>query len=548
MSKRIYVNGTVITADEENHCYEAIAIDEGKIIGLGTGKELLEQFGDGAQVVDLEGKTILPGFYDAHSHINQVALYSAFVNLEAPPVGKINTIEGCIEALLERKSKIGEKSWIFACGFSENGVKEKRGLTRRDLDKVSKSNPIYVLDKTLHYAFVNSVTLDLAGINETTKDPVGGRYCREDDRKTPNGILEEEAARDLVKMFNEGRLGNVGKLPNPIEKVSDATLKYASVGITTANDGGTLLKDIPTYICAAKEGKLYTRVVFNPYWPYREKSDEEYLRDIAKIELDEKWLHMGGIKHMYDGTIQNMSAYLSEPYYTANNGDKNYCGYPSIEKEKMLEEILFLHHHGMQILIHCNGDAAIEDVLDMYEIALRKEPDPNRRHMIIHAQTIREDQIQRAKKMGIMLSLFPPHIYYYGNRHRDTFLGANRAYRLSPAKSLVEQGMKFSIHCDTPVFPQNPLQTIWTAVNRMTLDGEVLGEEQRIPVMEAIKAYTIYSAYQHGEEKERGSLEIGKYADLVVLGENPLTCDKQHIKDIKVVETVIAGKRVYPIQ
>ena len=545
MKTKIYVNGTVVTADAKSSVCEAIAVAGKKVVGVGTNAKMLEQFGQDAEVIDLEEKTILPGFYDGHSHVHQVALYSHFVNLEAPPVGTVDTIEKCLTLLRERAAITPPGAWIYASGFTENGVKEKRGLLRKELDEISSTNPIYILDKTLHYLYVNSVTLERAGINADTPDPVGGVIWREEDGKTPNGILEEEAARNVTNMLTAGKLGDIGTVRDPVAKIEAATLKYAACGVTTANDGGTMLKDIPTYQKGAAEGRLHTRVVFNPFYPYRTVSGAEYLDQVDAFDLDPEWLHMGGIKLMYDGTIQNMSAYLSKPYYTPYKGDASYCGYPSLTKEKLMGDFTFIHERGKQILIHCNGDAGMDDILDGYKELQEKYPLPDIRHNIIHAQTIREDQINRAKDQGVFLSLFPPHIFYYGDRHKYTFLGPERAERLSPAASLVKRGMPFSIHCDTPVFPQNPLQTIWTAVNRVTYEGQVLGEAQRISVMDAIKAYTIHAAYQHHEEKERGSLEAGKYADIVILAENPLTCDPMKIRDIKVLETLINGETAY---
>lgn len=256
-------------------------------------------------------------------------------------------------------------------------------------------------------------------------------------------------------------------------------------------------------------------------------------------------LKVGPIKLFQDGSIQGYTGYLTKPYHVSPGEDSSYRGNPIQSRETLTEQVIELHKAGYQIAIHANGDAAIDDVLYAYRKAQEAFPRKDTRHRIEHAQMAREDQLDEMKELGITPSFYVSHTYFWGDQHWETFMGPERAARMSPLKSAEKRGIKFSIHLDTPVTPMNPLQAVWSAVNRTARSGEVIGAGQRVTPMEALRAVTIDAAWQNFEEDIKGSIEEGKYADFVILEENPLSIDPAKIKDIKILETIINGKSVY---
>ena len=251
-------------------------------------------------------------------------------------------------------------------------------------------------------------------------------------------------------------------------------------------------------------------------------------------------LTIGPVKLIADGSIQGYTGYLSQPYYTPYHGDASYRGYPSISRELLFEKVKVLHQAGYQMAIHANGDASIEDVLDAFEAAQKLHP----RLILIHAQMAREDQVARMKALGVTPSFFSAHTWYWGDRHRDIFMGPERAANMSPARWAQDNGLRYSTHLDTPVTPMLPLQSVWSTVFRITSGGDVLGPEQRVGVMQALRSVTIDAAWQVFEEDNRGSLEPGKFADMVVLSGSPLN-DPMAMRDLKVEATLVGGATIY---
>jgi predicted amidohydrolase YtcJ len=251
------------------------------------------------------------------------------------------------------------------------------------------------------------------------------------------------------------------------------------------------------------------------------------------------------VKLIADGSIQGYTGYLSEPYYVPPGDDLEYRGYPRIPRDELIEQVGRFHEAGMQLAVHGNGDASIDDILDAFEEAQRRNPREDTRHIIIHAQMARDDQLQRMAELGVIPSFFSLHTFYWGDRHREIFMGPERAARMSPAASAIRHGVRFTIHCDSPVVPMEPLRLVWSAVNRKTRSGFVVGEAERISPMQALRAVTIDAAYQHFEDADKGSLEPGKLADLVILSRNPLE-DPDTIDQIEVVETIVGGKTIFP--
>ena len=291
----------------------------------------------------------------------------------------------------------------------------------------------------------------------------------------------------------------------------------------------------------ARLGLIPLRVVL---WPGHEVAMASLEGETVFESPDPERARIGAVKIVADGSIQGYTGYLSEPYHVPPGDDPSYRGYPRVPREQLVADVERLHAAGWQIAIHGNGDASIDDILAAFEAAQRKHPREDTRHVVIHAQMAREDQLDRMKALGVIPSFFALHVYYWGDRHRDIFMGPTRAARMSPSRSAVDRGMHFTIHCDSPVVPMEPLRLVWAAVNRRSASGAAIGPDQRITPMQALRAVTIEAAYQHFEDDVKGSLEPGKLADLVILSRSPLE-DPERIDTIRVLETVVGGETVW---
>jgi predicted amidohydrolase YtcJ len=279
-------------------------------------------------------------------------------------------------------------------------------------------------------------------------------------------------------------------------------------------------------------------------WPSQEAAEARLDGSFEFSSPNELWLREGAAKLIADGSIQGYTGYLSRPYHVPPGDDPDYRGYPRMQRDELIERVTRFHSNGLQVAVHGNGDASIDDILDAFEAAQAAHPRAYARHVIIHAQMARDDQLDRMKQLGVIPSFFSLHTYYWGDRHRDIFMGPRRAARMSPARSAVERELRFTIHADCPVVPMEPLRLVWAAVNRRSTSGASIGEAQRIEPMQALRAVTIDAAYQHFEESEKGSLEPGKLADLAILSRSPLE-DPEHIDRIRVLETIVGGRTAY---
>lgn len=528
----IYVNGTIITVDSNNRIAQALAVKDDKILAVGSNEQILSLANPDTKVVDLAGKTMIPGFYDAHGHFSNTGESLLKVDLTSPPVGKRKCIADYIAALRKKAQETPLGEWIFGYGYDDTLIDEMRQPTKYDLDQVSTEHPIWITHVSGHMGVANSKALEIAEITRNTIAPEGGVISKDTATGEPNGLLEERA------MWLLGNLNVDLPQEQRFNLFVQTSKLYAEAGVTTATDGLVeSVQLINDYKKGAEEKKLGIRVLINPTYDIAEAAQ--------KINLRNGMLTMGGVKMIFDGSIQVYTAYLSKPYYKTGKYAADHRGYCSINQERLSAYVKKVHNAGLQCVIHGNGDAAIDEILQAYQAAQEENPRLDSRHLIIHCQTAREDQLDKIKALGVIPSFFALHTYYWGDRHRDTFLGPERALRIDPCKSAADRGIPFTIHCDTPVVPQNPLLSMYAAVNRISYKGNVIGEEQRVTPLEALKAVTIYSAYQNFEEDSKGSLEPGKLADLVILEQSPLHCAPENIKDIRVLETIVGGETVY---
>jgi predicted amidohydrolase YtcJ len=476
---------------------------------------------------------LLPGFVDAHSHFPGAGITAIAVDLDAPPIGTVRNLANLADALRAKAADTKAGDWIFGVGYDDTLLAERRHPTRADLDAVSTQHPIGLMHVSGHLAAVNSLALERLGLGASTPDPEGGRI-RRDASGAPDGVLEENATQGLVRI-----IGNPGLL-DVLRIVRRATAVYVAAGVTTAQNGFASASQLQALIWLERLRLLPLRLVL---WPGEDDGDRLIDGSLA-IPHDDPWVRVGAVKLIADGSLQGYTGYLTQPYFVPPGDDPDFRGYPRIPREKLVAWVERLHRAGLQVAIHGNGDAAIDDILDAFEHAQSVAPRADARPIVVHAQTAREDQLDRMAALGVIPSFFVLHTYYWGDRHRDRFLGPERAARISPTASAARRGIPFTLHADTPVVPMEPLRIVWSAVNRITTSGATLGADQRIDPMRALRGVTIDAARQHFQESDRGSLEAGKLADLVILDRSPLD-DPATIDRIRVVETIVGGRSVY---
>jgi hypothetical protein len=537
----IYTDGTIVTVNDAQATAEAIAVKDGKILAVGAKDEILKLRGASTQVVSLGGKTMLPGFIDAHGHVFNVGVQAAAANLLAPPDGQVTDIaslKAVLRAWAEKSpAVVARTGWIIGMGYDDSQLREQRHPTRDELDAVSRVTPVLVVHQSGHLAVVNSKGLEDFGYSANTVEPPGGTIRRRKGSREPDGLIGGTAW--WPQLFS--KLGRLGREDNEALLLAGLD-RYAEFGFTTAQEGRATAEAVATEAALAGQGKLKLDVVAYP-------DIQGAASAIAGPFLSKGYtgrFRIGGAKLTLDGSPQGKTAWLTEPYRVAPAGrDEDYAGSPAMTDEQANAFVDEAYEKGWQILVHCNGDAAAGQFLRAAHLATTKHGPGDRRPVMIHAQTVREDQLDAMKALGIIPSFFGMHTYYWGDWHRDSVLGPERASRISPAASALRRGIPFTQHHDAPVALPSAIMVLFSQVNRVTRSGEVLGPEQRVSAMDAIKSITIHAAHQYFEETTKGSLEPGKLADLVILDRNPLAVDPLAIKDIRVVETIKEGRSIY---
>ena len=534
MNRKLYYNGQILTMDDRYHSPEAVLTENGRIMALGRTEEL-KTIGRDAEQVDLAGAAMLPGFIDGHSHLTAAAYQLLMVNVNPSPTGRCNSVEELVEEGIRAlaQTHLEDGQWFMGMGYDNSVYPDGKHPTREDLDKISRDIPVSMMHVSGHLCVVNTKAMELLGYGGSGYEvPEGGVV-------QPDGLLKEQAflAPHKQKLMQ-------GPGPDQVLKaVGRASRLYASYGITTAQDGRTTRSDYELLKAAGAAGLLKNDVI-------------SYMAvDCAKEFLPRQYPALNGYMNHYrpagckiylDGSPQGKTAWLSQPYLVPPDGqNEEYRGFPVMESEDVFQVMETCIRNHWQINVHANGDEAIEQMIRCYTKALKAVEHPEKlRPVVIHCQTVREDQLDRLKGIGMLPSFFLDHVYYWGDYHFESVLGPERAERISPAASAVKRSMSFTLHQDSPVVPPNILFSIHNAVNRKTKNGMVLGEEQRVPVIEALKAATVYAAYQIFEEENKGSITPGKLADFVILDQNPLKADKETLKDIKVLRTIKEGEDI----
>ncbi|BEH91537.1 MAG: amidohydrolase [Turicibacter sp.] len=536
--RKLYFNGTIITVNENQPTVEAVLIENGKIIKVGSKDEVFELKDSETELVDLEGKTMLPGFIDSHSHITAVAQTLMIVNLS-----EANSKEEFISMLKEyvknNSPKAGE--WVIGFGYDNTKFENEEHPTKFDLDTVTTEVPIFVSHASGHISTTNSKALEALGYVGTDYEvPEGGVVRTVEGSNEPNGVLEENACLAPEKR----KIIPAPSIETLLKCIKKAQEIYSSYGLTTAQDAGVDENLHQLLSLAAQKNELIMDVVGQAVQHVTLKLLKN--EGTPKREYVNHYKLLGG-KTWLDGSPQGKTAWLTKPYYEVPEGEsKDYCGYGTQEDKEVTDYFKSLIENNIQVNVHCNGDAAADQFIRCYKKALEETgSQTDLRPVMVHAQTVREDQLDAMKELGIIPTFFLDHIWFWGDYHYDSVFGPERANRLSPAKSALRRNMNFTLHQDSPVKMPNQILAIHNAVNRQTQSGRILGEDQRLTVMEAIKALTLNAAYQYFEEETKGSIEEGKLADFVILDRNPLEVESSKIKEINVLETIKEGNTIY---
>lgn len=541
----LYYNGDIITMEGDAAQYaEAVVVENGLISFVGSLAEA-EKLSPNAVKTDLAGKTLLPGFLDAHGHAYNAGVQAVAANLLPAPDGTGNEVATLITLLKEWEQKnlkaVEKHGWIIGFGYDDAQLKEKTHPTADDLDKVSATEPVVIIHQSGHLGVVNHKALELAKYTADTKDPAGGVIQRKAGSKEPNGVLEEMAFFNIIFKV----LGGLDAATN--EKLALAGVDaYTKFGYTTLQEGRATKEACNTWLALAKAGKLKADVAC-----YTDiQAELPYIKEKGIQKEYTNHLRFAGVKLSLDGSPQGRTAWLTKPYTVPPPGQsKKYIGYPAIPDQALVQALVdSAFANNWQIMTHCNGDAAIDAYIKAVGNAARKYGNTNRRTITIHAQTARLDQLDSMKALGIIPSFFGMHTYYWGDWHRDVTLGKERAYRISPAQTALKKGIIFTQHHDAPVALPSSIMILYSVVNRLSRSGDVIGPEERISPYDGLRSLTTWAAYQYFEEDKKGTLTKGKLADLVILDKNPLKIAPETIKDIQVVTTIKEGNVIYQKQ
>jgi predicted amidohydrolase YtcJ len=543
----LYHGGNIITMEgEEAEYVEAVVAQDGKIVFTGELANAQDQY-KSATEIDLKGATLLPAFLDGHGHIYFTGMVSMLANLLPPPDGPGANVNSIVNTMIEFKDspegqwEMSKFQWLIGNGYADSQLAEKDHPKASDLDKISTEIPVLIMHQSGHLGSVNTKALEMMGwTSAETPDPKEGRLRRNEDG-TPNGVLEENAFFTVLLTA----LKNIDEEVNH-KAIELGQLQYAQYGYLTAQDGRTTPDQVRAMEQEAKEGLLYLDIVSYPDMRIPGSTDLFQTPYYNPNHSYSNNFRLGGVKLTLDGSPQGKTAWLTQHYHMPPVGESSdYKGFP-IMSDSLADfyvEEAFKNH--WQIICHTNGDAAIDQYLNAIEKAQVNYNYDDHRTVIIHGQTIRKDQIGRAAQLNVDASLFPMHTFYWGDWHVESVLGHPRADYISPCVDAVEAGLNVTSHHDAPVTFPKSMRVLDATVNRVTRSGEVLGPDQRLTPYQGLKTLTEWAAIQYFEEDTKGTLTKGKYADFVILDQNPLTINPLTINEIVILKSIRRGEVVF---
>ncbi len=540
MSKTLFYNAQVVTMDDRHPTAQAVLIEDGQILQVGTNADLLPLRDAGTTLRDLEGHALLPGFIDPHSHFTAMAYSLLMVNANPAPSGPCDSKE-LLLAEFRKAYAAGDWSdgtWLMGMGYDPSAFPDQTGVTRHDLDTVTTEIPISCIHASGHMAVVNTLGLQKLGYWGDYTVPAGGTVELLPDG-TPSGLITELAYL-APEVQAKTKAPSFQQVLAALGRTSDL---YASYGITTAQDARVNESEYQLLTAGGASGEIGLDVV----GIVAPAEAEKLLVKGRTVGPYTNHIRMGGYKIFLDGSPQGKTAWLSQPYHEPPEGyGADYRGFPLYEDEAVVAHIKTCLENRWQLHVHCNGDEACAQLIRCYEQAVAETGiHEDLRPVMIHAQTVRPDQLDRMAKLGMAASFFLDHVYYWGDFHLDSVLGPIRGQGISPIRSALDRGIPSTMHQDSPVVHPNALLSVHNAVNRKTLSGRDLGPDQKLGIWNALQAVTLYGAYQNFEEDRKGSITPGKQADLVILGRNPLTEDPATLREIPVLETIKDGRTIW---
>jgi len=517
-------HGNILTMDASNPRAEAIAIAGDRIFAVGSNAEIEALAGASTRRVHLEGKTVTPGFIDAHSHPASSGLrHLREVDCD------LRSIQAIIAAIRDRAARTPRGQWVRGFKYDDTKTEEGRPLRREDLDAAAPDHPVYINHRGGHTSYVNSKAIEAAGISDRTPDPPGGRFGR-DAAGRLNGALYETALHPFTS-----RIPSTYTRADREEGVRIISKMMSRAGVTSVHDTLGSPDDLRAYQDARESGGLSLRIYCHLGYPYLDRMIEAGVR----TGLGDHWVRVGAVKLLCDGSISERTAYLSEPYI----GRPNDRGILVLPEPELYEAARKAHLAGWQIGVHANGDSAIDITLRVFERLQRESPRRDPRFRIEHCTVLNPGLIRRIKAIGAIPCPFSTYVYYHGEKMRE--YGAERLEWMFAVRSLLDAGIRVTQTSDYPPGPFEPMMALQSSVTRTDSKGNVWGPRQRITVEEAIRVGTVNGSYASFEEHEKGSLEAGKLADLVVLGRDPLKENPASLITIPVERTMAGGRWVW---
>jgi predicted amidohydrolase YtcJ len=526
----IIANGNIHTMDRNQPIAEAIAIHGDRIIAVGANDEIKRLAGANSKVIDAKGRLVLPGFNDAHVHFMSGGFQLSSVDLR-----DANTPQEFAERIRDFAAKLPKGRWITGGDWDHERWPEAKLPAKELIDRYTPDTPVFVNRLDGHMALANSVALKLAGVTRETKDPDGGVIVRDSRAGEPTGILKDSAQSFVWKVIP------AASFEEKLAAARAATNHAASLGVTSVQDMSAGV-DVGVYQTLLDRGELKTRVY--AVWPL--PSWDRLARTGVRAHFGSAMLRTGGLKGFADGSLGSTTALFFEPYLD----EPNTSGIPSDEmfpEGAMLERVRGADQAGLQVIIHAIGDRANDNILSIYERVEKEDGDRDRRFRIEHAQHLRPQDILRFTRDKVIASMQPYHAIDDG-RWAEKRIGPERAKTTYAFRSLLDSGATLAFGTDWTVAPLNPMLSIYAAVTRRTLDGKHPNgwiPDQKISLEEAIRAYTIGSAYAEFQENEKGTITPGKLADLVILSDDIFKFDATEIQNVKVVMTIMDGRVVY---
>jgi predicted amidohydrolase YtcJ len=515
----------IITMDPANPRAQAIAIAGDRVHATGSDDDVLNLATARTRKLDLTGKTILPGFIDAHTHVG----YSGIRHLKQVDCD-LRSIAEIQKAIRERAAKTPPGQWVVGFKYDDTKTSDGRKLTREDLDQAAPEHPVFIGHRGGHTGYVNSLAMKLAGVTDQTPDPSGGQFDRHRTTGRLTGGLRERATEPFQKLFatkytrDEYRQG-----------VEIVTRMMARAGITSTHDAGGGPDDLRAYQDAYEAGKLYTRL----YCLIRHGHLDRMIAAGVRTGMGSEWVRVGAVKLTCDGSISERTARLSQAYI----GRPDDHGILITDEPELYAICSKAHSAGWQIGIHANGDVAIDKTLRVYERLQREQPRKDPRFRIEHCTVINDDLVRRIKALGAVPNPFSTYVYYHGEKMRE--YGEERLNHMFAVRSFLDAGVPVTQTSDYPPGPFEPMMALQSSVTRTDSTGKVWGPRQRVTVEEAIRVGTVHGAHASFEEGLKGSLAPGKLADLVILREDPLRVDPGRLIGVTVERTMAGGRWTY---